>query len=128
MLHSIRSRLNALVLAVALPLLALLVWVFWAEVSRVHNSARDLALRIARSLSTDLGASNERSNALLSRMAVRPKILHANPADCDSLFAIVDFYPQYLNLVLFDAAGARVCSATPTIADAKISTVVERII
>jgi signal transduction histidine kinase len=128
MLRSIRSRLIALVLAVALPLLALLVWVFWAEVSRVHNSARDLALRIARSLSADLGDADVRSNALLSRMAVRPKVLHANSANCDSLFAIVDLYPQYLNLVLFDMSGAQICSATPSIADAKISAVVERII
>ncbi|PYQ54030.1 MAG: hypothetical protein DMF59_00030 [Acidobacteria bacterium] len=128
MLQSIRSRLIALVLAVALPLLGLLVWVFWSEVSRVHNSAQDLALRIARSLASDLSDSNARANALLTRMVGRPKIRHATAGDCDSLFAIVDFFPQYLNLVLFDTRGNIVCSATPTEADAKISAAAESLI
>jgi signal transduction histidine kinase len=128
MLQSIRSRLIALVLAVALPLLGLLIWVFWAEVSRVHNSAQDLALRIARSISTDITDSSVRSDTLLSRMAVRPKIRQFHAGDCDSLFAIVDFLPQYLNLVLFDTKGTIVCSASPVGADARISAVAEKII
>lgn len=128
MLQSIRSRLIALVLAVALPLLGLLVWLFWAEISRVHNSAQDLALRIARSISSDMSSSNARASALLSRMTSRPKIRHATAGDCDSLFAIVDFFPQYLNLVLLDTRGAIICSATPTEADAKISAAAEKII
>jgi signal transduction histidine kinase len=111
--HSIRARLVALVLAVALPLFGVLLWGFWAEVRREHGDARELALRIARSTASDLEASNERSNALLQRMAERPKIRQPQAGNCDSLFAIVDFFPQYLTLLLYDTHGALVCVATP---------------
>ncbi len=128
MLQSIRSRLITLVLAVALPLFGLLVWVFWAEVSRVHDSARDLALRIAVSISEDIRDSNTRSQNLLLRMSKRPKIRHVTPGECDSLFAIVDFFPQYLNLVLFDPSGKVICTSTPSAADAPFTAAAEPII
>jgi signal transduction histidine kinase len=125
MLRSIRSRLLALVLAVALPLLGVLVWVFWAEISRVHNSARDLALRIARSIASDLRLSHEHPRALFDQMSKRAKVRHPRPNDCDTYFDIVDFYPQYLNLLLYDTAGNIVCSSTPSAADARYSAVIE---
>ncbi len=128
MLQSIRARLVALVVAVALPLFGVLAWVFWAEINRVHNSARDLALRIARSIASDVRDSNQHSRALLTRMAARPKVRQANPADCDSLFGIIDFFPQYLNLLLYDASGNVICSATPAAADAPFTAAVEPII
>ena len=47
----------------------------------------------------------------MRRMAGRAKIQAANAADCDSLFAIVEFFPQYPNLILFDLGGNALCSA-----------------
>jgi signal transduction histidine kinase len=116
--RSIRGLLVALVVAVALPVFGVLAWGFWAEVTRQHAEASDLALRIARSIAGDVAHSNDRSRALLARMAQRPKIRVADAMDCDSLFAIVDFFPQYLDLILYDEAGNPICSATPAAADA----------
>ena len=128
MFRSIRSRLLGLVVSVALPLFGVLTWVLWAEISRVHNSARDLALRIAVSSAADIRSANERPRALLKRMADRSKIRRAEAHDCDPYFDIVDFYPQYLNLLLYDLEGNLVCSATPSRADAALTAMAEPII
>src|SRR5947209_2511508 len=118
MLQTIRARLVALVLAVALPLFGVLAWAFWAEIARVHNSARDLALRIAVSIASDVRSSNRHSRGVLQQMAQRLKTQNSGPGGCDAYFGIIDFYPQYLNLVLLDATGNLICSSTPAPADA----------
>ena len=115
--RSIRLHLVTLILGVALPLFALVVWGFWTELDRQRHSSQDLALRIAHSLASDVHAANVRSDALLTRMAARPKIRAGNAADCDTLFPIVDFFPQYLNLELFDTGGTLLCRAEPEATD-----------
>lgn len=117
---SIRGLLIALVVAVALPVFGVLAWGFSEEVRRQHREASDLSLRIARSVAADITHSNERSRSLLARMAERPKIRAATAGDCDSLFAIVDFFPQYLDLLQYDNAGKMICTATPSAADAPL--------
>ena len=93
MLQTIRARLVALVLAVALPLFGVLAWAFWAEIARVHNSARDLALRIAVSIASDVRSSNRHSRGVLQQMAQRLKTQNSGPGGCDAYFGIIDFYP-----------------------------------
>ncbi|MGK2858330.1 MAG: histidine kinase [Thermoanaerobaculia bacterium] len=110
---TIRGRLFVLVLAVAVPLLALLTWGFAEEVEREHRDARDIALRIARSYANEVTIAVDRSRALLARMAQRPRIRDAGAGECDSLFAIADFFPQYPNLLLYDREGRLICSANP---------------
>jgi signal transduction histidine kinase len=119
-------RLFALVAAVAVPLLGVLGWVSWAEFERVHRDARELALRIARSYAADIEAANVRSAHLLDRMSERPKIRNAHAGDCDSLFAIVDFFPQYITLLLYDPSGALICASTPQESDQRLAAIAER--
>jgi signal transduction histidine kinase len=119
--RSIRLHLVTLILGVALPLFGVLVWGFWTELERERRDSRDLALRIAHAIADDLRESNTRADALLTRMAGRPKVRAGNPADCDSLFPIVDFFPQYLNLQLYDVSGELLCSAEPLPEDAPFS-------
>jgi hypothetical protein len=61
-------------------------------------------------------------------MAARPKVRTGNPADCDSLFPIVDFFPQYLNLQLYDSSAQLLCSAEPLPADVPYSQPAEAIV
>lgn len=111
--RSIRWHLAILALAVAVPLLAILAWGFWSELAQQRQSARELALRIASSVAEDFQRSNGRAEELLARMARRPEIRVAGKDGCDPLFAIVDFFPQYLNLQLYGPSGDLVCSAAP---------------
>lgn len=102
-----------LILGVALPLFALVVWGFWTELDRQQRDSRDLALRIAHTIADDLTESTASADALISRMAARPKVRAGNPADCDTLFAIVDFFPQYVALQLFTGDGKLLCTSEP---------------
>jgi len=118
---SIRTWLGSLVTAVALPLLLLLVWIFTLQVRRELREARETALRMARAAALRIGAQHESSSALLRQMARRPAIRDFDGATCDSLFAIVDFFPQWADLLLYDRAGRVVCSANPGGEDRNIS-------
>lgn len=117
----IRWWLASLVAGVAVPLTILLTVVFVAEQRREPREARDSALRSARQLGTGLHALHNDSVRLIDTMATRPAIRNFDGQRCDSLFAVVDFFPQYLDLLLFDETGAIVCAAAPTPADAALS-------
>src|SRR5437588_845771 len=110
---SIRGWLGSLVAAVALPLLLLLTWIFALQLQRELREARDTALRIAQLTARRIRAQHESSAALLQQMAVRPAIREFDGVTCDSLFPIVDFFPQWADLLLYDRTGRVVCSAHP---------------
>src|ERR1700688_4076193 len=111
--RSIRLHLATLILGVALPLFALVAWGFLTELDHQRRSSQDLALRIPPSLAADVHTANVHADGLLTRMAARPKIQAGNPSECDSLFPVVNFFPQYLNLELFDAGGNILCKGQP---------------
>src|SRR3954465_15797599 len=92
---SIRWWLGVLFAGAALPLLLLLTWIYGAQVRREELEARDTALRIARTTAARMRSLHADSVALVGEMAVRPSIQNLDRAPCDSLFAIVDFFPQY---------------------------------
>ena len=85
----------------------LTVWLTFEFLSlewREPREAERSALRVAHSLGTRLRAFHADSLALLDAMAARPEIANFDGRRCDSLIAMIDFFPQYLNLVLFDDA------------------------
>jgi signal transduction histidine kinase len=110
---SIRWWLSIFTAAVTLPPLALLVWIFASQIQREELEARDTALGIARASAADMLAMHRDSLDLLTRMAARSPIRDYDGRTCDSLFAVVDFLPQFPDLLLFDRTGRLVCSATP---------------
>src|SRR5260221_4834068 len=119
--RSIRLHLVMLVLGVALPLFALVAWGFWNQLDHERRDSRDLAHRIARSIAGDLRDSNMRAEAIITRMAARPRVRAGNAADCDTLFPVVDFFPQYLPLQLFMAGGELLCGSEPQPGEAAIA-------
>ena len=120
---SIRAWLGSLVAAVALPLLVLLVWIFAAQLQRELQEARDAALRMAKISAGRIGAQHASSAALLAQMARRPAIREFDGGPCDSLFALVNLFPQWADLLFYDHAGKLVCSAGAAGEDAAISAV-----
>jgi signal transduction histidine kinase len=114
---SLRWWVGALVVGVALPLVLLLAWLYDSRVRQEKTEARDLALRLAKATAGRLLLLHQESTALLQRMASRPAIRDFDGKNCDSLFSIVDFFPQYADLILFDASGRAVCAATPDLKD-----------
>ena len=120
---SIRWWLGGLVAVAAVPLLLVALWLYSSQIRRQQQEAREAALRIAKATAARMAVLHADSVALLERMAARPAIRDYDGHPCDSLFAIVDFFPQYANLFLFDARGALVCSAEPEAEDRSVSSV-----
>ncbi len=123
---SIRGWLGALVAAVALPLLLLLTWIFVVQLQRELREARDTALRIAQSTAAGIQARHQSSSALLQQMAGRPAVRDFDGVTCDSLFPVVDFFPQWADLLFYDVHGRVVCSADPQGEDRRLSLAAQR--
>ncbi|MEA2568902.1 MAG: hypothetical protein QOI24_903 [Acidobacteriota bacterium] len=104
----IRWWLASLVGGAVLPVLLLSSWLFLSHVQDEETRARAIALRIAKATASRMGALHTSSVALLDRMAQRPAI-RSYDGSCDSLFAIVDFFPEYADLILFDDDGRVLC-------------------
>lgn len=112
--RSIRARLVALVLAVALPLLALIAYDYvtrlTSRLALAGNSAQQLATRVAASLTQLI--DNER--AMLAELAQRPAQRVERPAVCDPLVAeALTLNPYRANVTVTTASGEVVCSAVP---------------
>lgn len=99
--------------AVALPFIVVLTVMFVSEIRSERLAARRTAFRVAQAAADRLTGLRADSLALLRHMALRPGIQHFDSEPCDSLFAIVDFFPQYVNLFLFDRSGHLICAASP---------------
>ncbi|MDB5805962.1 MAG: sensor histidine kinase [Betaproteobacteria bacterium] len=108
------SQLVLLVLAVSVPLCALLGW-------SIYRSAED-EVRNAKRLVADLAAITARDTArfigdtsrTMAALAQRPRIRALDPHNCDPVLADVPVVnASFLNAITFDAAGSLVCSALP---------------
>ena len=97
--------------AVALPFIILLSLMFAVQIRDERDDARTTALRVSRAAGARLVGLRSDSLALLQHMATRPAIQHFDTQPCDSLFPVVDFFPQYVNLFLLAADGRLLCSA-----------------
>lgn len=109
---SIRWWLSILAVALALPLLILLAWLYFSQVHREEQEARETALRNARATAVRIRALQEDASSLLRRIAVRAAARPIDAQSCESLFAVVDFDSQDENLYLFDGDGHLLCAGT----------------
>ncbi|MBV8520025.1 MAG: hypothetical protein JO197_21715 [Acidobacteria bacterium] len=118
---SVRLWLGGLVMAVAAPVLLLLVVICVTQVRREQTEAREMALRIARATASRLRLMNAESTAVLRRMAAQPGVLAFEPAACHAALSVVDFLPRYADVFLFDTTGTLVCSGNNDPANAQLS-------
>ncbi|HET7434413.1 MAG TPA: histidine kinase [Thermoanaerobaculia bacterium] len=110
---SIRSWLATLAGVAALPLFLVVASLFAWQVRSELADARITALRIARATASRIQAAHDDARQLLTSVAMRPGIRNADGSHCDSLFGIVDFFPQFVTLALFDDRGVLLCAAQP---------------
>ncbi|HUR79728.1 MAG TPA: ATP-binding protein [Thermoanaerobaculia bacterium] len=118
---SMRAWLATFAVVTVLPLLVLLAVIFALQVRREEREARETALRTARVTAEGLRGLYTDSLVLLEKLAKRPDIRDFDGKRCDALFPLIDFFPQYADLFLFDARGALVCGAQPQPDDVEVS-------
>jgi PAS domain S-box-containing protein len=108
---SIRAQLLALVLAVVLPALGLVGY----NLVGAANEARQAAHGQVQGLAQDLASRLERilrdNEALLARLAERPRIKALDARDCEpSIAEFVSLHPEYTTLGLRDRDANAVCT------------------
>ncbi|HEX7680201.1 MAG TPA: ATP-binding protein [Thermoanaerobaculia bacterium] len=109
---SIRWWLSILAAALALPLLILLAWLYFSQVQREEQEARETALRMARTTAVRLRALHTDAFSLLRRIGARTAARPIDAQSCESFFAVVDFDAEDENLYLFDGDGRLLCAGT----------------
>ena len=108
---SIRSRIIALTLTILLPVAAILVWFLAADLQHARNDAHQTVRNLATGTAKDLLHRLGHAEAVLGRLAMRPRVRAIDPDHCDPIVAeYIELEPQYLALTVSDVNGNVVCS------------------
>ncbi len=108
----IRARLSLLVLATALPLLALIAYNGITQARQDADRAAVEALRAARGAALETETIILNAERLLALLAKRPGVYTLDPEKCDPLFkSFRGLFPTYTNLISVKRNGDRICSA-----------------
>ncbi len=111
---SIRSQLLLLVLAIMLPAAALLAW----HVADDARQARQAAYAKLEIIADDTAARIDRMlhehEAVLARLAARPRVRALDPRNCDPIiWGYVSLHPEFTTLAVRDIRGNAICSFNP---------------
>jgi PAS domain S-box-containing protein len=110
----IRARLTLLVLATALPLIALIAYNAYTQAHRESERAMAEALRAARAVAIETESMLKGANTLLAHLAQQPLVNALDTQRCDPIFhSFRDLFPYYTNLFTVRADGLGICSAIP---------------
>ena len=111
--RSIRSQLLALVLAVAVPIIGLVLYSTYKGLQLEAAQARTAALNLAQLTAVHTDQLLADSETLLIQIAQRPLIQAMDPARCDPfLEEFSELFPQYVGLGVVDLSGQTICSAS----------------
>ena len=111
---SIRVHLLRLVLAVAVPLVALQAWSLYTAAQAETRHAREQVFNFARITASDTARFLAQAQDVLNDLAARPAVRALDPKYCDPI--LQDFRaltPRFANVVTVALDGTVVCSAQP---------------
>src|SRR6185503_849577 len=99
----IRTLLLLLVLASALPIVLLSVWLARRAFQEASDRARGSVLGTAHVVAAGIEQEHERTRRVLERLAARPEFQNLDAPACLRLFReYVGLHPELTNLVLVD--------------------------
>ena len=108
----IRTRLTLLVLATALPLVALLAYNGARQAEFEAERASAEALRAARAAAVETETLLSTARRLLTQLGQRQSVNALDAKQCDPIFrSFRGLFPTYTNLISVHRNGDRVCSA-----------------
>lgn len=107
----IRAQLLALVLAVALPAFALVAYTLLDAANEARQAAHGKVQAVAQDVAGRLEVVLRDNEALLARLAERPRIKALDARDCEPIIAeFVSLHPNYTTLELRDRDANAVCT------------------
>ena len=108
----IRASLGVLVLATALPFIALIGYNAYSQAQSGAAQAGAEALRAAQATASEVEDLLQRTRQLLSALSKQPAVRSLDAGHCAPIFGLFgDLYPEYTNLLTVHRDGDRVCSA-----------------
>lgn len=111
---SIRSHLLVLVLALALPLVAAIGFVIYAQMQQSVASTKSALRTMALTMAGNTGGKIASARVALERLALRPLVRQVDPAHCDGILReLLTLNPDYANATYTNLDGVAVCSAVP---------------
>ena len=111
---SVRTQLVLLVLTILLPALFALGWFLAHEREESREQAYARIGQVRDNVARSLEAFLRDKEAVLSRLAARPRVRALDPKNCDPLILdYLDVHPEFVNLVLRDLEGNAICPALP---------------
>lgn len=109
---SIRSHLLLLVLAVSVPLVAIVGLGIYADTQQTINQTKTSLRMLASTMVSNTGGKIANARQIMERLAARPRVRQVDSKNCDA--ALKDLHsvsPGYTNVGYSDLAGVVVCSA-----------------
>lgn len=113
-IFTIRTQLLALVLAIALPMVGVLVFTIWENAQQRILEAESSAHIFASAAASDVDRVLATNRDLLVQMAKRPLIRKMDAHHCDQiLWDFRQLFPKSANMTVIDLQGTAICSAVP---------------
>lgn len=111
---SIRSHLLLLVLAVSIPLVAIVGYGIYNDMQQTIVHTKTSLRRVASMMVSNMGGRIANARQTLERLAARPLVKRLDPRNCDPwLMELHTVNSGYSNIVCTDPNGVAVCSTAP---------------
>ncbi|GAB2524472.1 EAL domain-containing protein [Simplicispira piscis] len=111
----LRTHLLLPLLALTVPLAALLGYGAYRDTTEARSQALNAQRSLSAIVAADVGRKIEHARTTLLSMASSPRIRGLDAAQCNSVLAELHaLTPDFPNLLLTDRQGRLVCSAVPT--------------
>lgn len=113
-IFTIRVQLLALVLAIALPMIGILLFTIYDNAQQRIVEVRSTSNMVAVSASLDVSRVLASNRDILMQMAKRPLIRKMDARHCDQvLWDFHELFPKSANMTVIDIKGTAICSAVP---------------
>ncbi|MFA6015156.1 MAG: EAL domain-containing protein [Gallionellaceae bacterium] len=113
-IFTIRTQLLALVMAIALPMVAILVYTIYENAQQRVEEAKLTAHMLAAAAASDVNRVLISNRDFLVQMAKRPLIRKMDGQQCDKvLWDFRELFPKSANMTVIDLQGRAICSAVP---------------
>lgn len=112
---SIRTHVMILVLAVSIPLLAVVGLAIYSDMQQTIVSTKTSLRILANTMVRNTGNKIASAREVLERISVRPLVVSRDPEHCDPIIQNLKFLnPGYANVGYSNINGQVVCSAVPS--------------
>ena len=110
----IRTHLLLLVLAVSIPLMAVVGYGIYSDMQQTIASTKTSLRILASTMVSNTGGKIVTARQTLERLAVRPLVTQVDSQNCDGILKdLHNLNPGYANVTYTNLEGLAVCSAVP---------------